>query len=471
MDKKVNLVVKSIEKNTTVNSDPTSLTTCDEVKFFINGLKNSKAPGYDSINSLLLKKLPHSAYTFLVKVFNFCITNSYFPKDFKMAKVIPIGKIGKDPKLPTSYRPISLLSSLDKVFEKIIFHRLTTFVEDFNLIHKCQYGFRAQHSTMHQVKRVVNIIKSNKNKRHSTGILFLDIEKAFDSIWHNGLIYKLHKMQIPLYLIKLIKSFLTDRSFIVDINGEQSATRSIPAGVPQGSVLSPLLYTLYTSDFKLSRENDVAFYADDSAFICHGKLSNAIVKRMQKAIVSASKYFTKWKIKVNECKSQAILFPYNKSPKRIPSAKLTVEGREIGFSDSIKYLGITLDQKLTFKKHIHNTCINAIRCGRGLYPLLHRRSKLNFKNKLLLYKMCIRPILTYGCQIWKDCAKTHKRRLQIIQNKNLKIIYNLPRRFSTTELHTKFRQKTIQTLINDLTLTFNDKCRRSNYAHLRSLIQ
>ena len=148
-----------------------------------------------------------------------------------------------------------------------------------------------------------------------------------------------------MYLIKLVNSFLSDRSFTVELAGARSADKQIPAGVPQGSVLSPLLYNLYISDFKIAAGNDVAFYADDSAFISHGKVSNAIVKRMQKTLVSASKYFTKWKIKINEEKSQAILFPYNKSPKRIPSLKLFLQGTEIVFSKSIKYLGITLDEK------------------------------------------------------------------------------------------------------------------------------
>lgn len=231
-----------------------------------------------------------------------------------------------------------------------------------------------------------------------------------------------------------------------------------------------MLYALYTFDCRLFTNSYVAFYADDSEFIWHGKASNAIVKRMQKSLYSAGKYFSNWKIKINEEKSQAILFPYNKSPKRVPTEKLMVQGREIIFPNTIKYLGIILDKKLTFKHHLHNACVNAINCGRSLFPLLNRKSKLNIKNKMLLYKICTRSILTYGCQIWKDCAKTHRRRLQVIQNKNFKIIYNLPNRFPTTALHRKSGQKTINDIINDMTLTFNDKCRRSNYVHLRNLI-
>lgn len=468
IDKKVNTFYRSLDQNTIDVAD--ALTNRNELEFFIKKLKNNKAPGLDGIHNIVLKKLPVPALNFLVKVFNFCIQNSCFPKHFKNAKVIPIVKSGKNPKSPSSYRPISLLSCLDKVFEKIIYERIKTITDEKELIHKCQFGFRSQHSTTHQVQRIVNMIRYNKSKRHSTGILFLDIEKAFDSIWHAGLIYKLHKMQLPLYLVKIIKNFLKDRNFVVEIDGCQSNEKSIPAGVPQGSVLSPLLYSLYISDFKSLSGNDVAFYADDSAFVSHGKVSNAIIKRMQRSLNSASKYFTKWKIKINEDKSQAIIFPFNNSRKRIPSRPFTVQNKLIPFSDSIKYLGVTLDRKLLFKNHLDISCSKAIKCGRSLFPLLNRKSKLNIKNKLLLYKMCIRPILTYACPVWQNCAKTHKKRLQVIQNKNLKIIYNLPWRFPTKDLHIMSNQKTIDTVIGEMTHTFKVKCRSSRYEHLRSLI-
>ena len=137
---------------------------------------------------------------------------------------------------------------------------------------------------------------------------------------------------------------------------------------------------------------------------------------------------------------------------------------EIPFSNSINYLGVTLDKKLTYKKHVGNICNKVIRCARALYPILNRKSKLITKNKCLLYNLCIKPILTYACIIWKNWANSHKKRLQIIQNKNLKIIYNFSR------IYIEFQaQKTIKMLINNLTQTFYDRCSRSTFSHLRSL--
>lgn len=183
------------------------------------------------------------------------------------------------------------------------------------------------------------------------------------------------------------------------------------------------------------------------------------------------KYFDTWKIKINESKTQAIIFPYNKSPKRTPTINLCANGTIIPFKHEIKYLGLILDKKLTFRQHVQYACEKAIKCGRALYPLLNRRSALNLKNKILLYKMCIRPIMSYSCQVWfHKTARSHTKKMQIIQNKNLKIIHKLPPRFSTKMLHRNFGHKMFSSFVKELTLTFNNKCRMSNYETIRNLI-
>lgn len=430
----------------------------------------SKAPGLDGIKSIMLKKMSDTFFNIIAKTFNWCLKNGYFPKIFKTAKVLPILKPGKDAKSPKSYRPISMLNALDKVFEKIILKRLNEFTENNGILLNEQFGFRKDHSTVHQVKRIVNFITKNKSNRQSTGVVFLDIEKAFDSIWHNGLIYKLKMFGYPIYLQKIINSFLKDRLFIVNIDSEASTERKILAGVPQGSVLSPTLYSIYTSDFKILKDHSAALYADDTAIITKGKVSNAIIKKMKRALIHAQKFFVKWKIKINEAKTQAIIFPYNKSPKRAPNNAISLHGSEIPLLDSVKYLGIVLDKKLTFKHHVLEARNKAIRCGRALFPLLNHKSTLNCKNKILLYKMCIRPIMTYGCQVWNTrCAKTYFKSLQIIQNKNLKIIYNLPRRYSTVCLHRNYKEDMFEAVTRKLTQRFEDRNRSSNFDLIRNL--
>lgn len=142
----------------------------------------------------------------------------------------------------------------------------------------------------------------------------------------------------------------------------------------------------------------------------------------------------------------------------------------IEIKNSVKYLGMIFDKKLNFKDHIDHITVKAIKCGRALYPLLNRKSALNLKNKIMLYKMCIRPIMTYSCQAWfPKIAKSHIKKLQIIQNKNLKIIHNLNWRFPTDRLHNTYGHKTVRALMADLTTAFENQCQQSTNDLIRNL--
>ncbi|GFU76390.1 RNA-directed DNA polymerase from mobile element jockey [Trichonephila clavipes] len=179
----------------------------------------------------------------------------YFPQLWKTASVIPILKPGKDPTLPDSFRPISLLPVLSKITEKIIQKRLCLHLNDNDILIPQQHGFRAGLSTSHQFLRVVEYIKSGFQDRKSTGAVFLDIQKAFDRVWHVGLLYKLIKIKTPPHLIKLINSFLNNRSFTVKVNNSHSSDRRIIAGTPQGSSISPILFNIYVNDIPLEPAN------------------------------------------------------------------------------------------------------------------------------------------------------------------------------------------------------------------------
>lgn len=462
LERKVSSSIRKLRKtNCAVEED--QLVDEEEVVELLHNIKPSKAPGFDNIPNNLLKKLPAKAIKLIKYIFNSCLICKYFPKAFKTAKVIPIAKPKKDLNIPTSYRPISLLSNLGKLLEKIIHRRLYNFAMENGVVAQEQFGFKKGHSTVHQIRRITNIIHANKHQRHSTGLILLDIEKAFDTVWHNGLIFKLIQANIPTYLTQMIQSFLSDRTFKVSINDANSSSKHVPAGVPQGSVLSPLLYTIFTSDFKCSGQLKVAYYADDTALITKAKLTSALIKRMENSLSLYNKYLLKWKIKINIDKTQAIIFPFNKSYKRNPSRELNFGNIQVPIKTSVVYLGVILDKKLNFAEHIKSTCEKAIAAGRSLHSMMGRSSALSYKNKNRLYKCVIRPIMTYAAPVWHKAARSHLKKLQIIQNKNLKIINHLHWRYPTQELHKETKYELFEAYVKRICEIFFDKIRQSTF--------
>jgi len=251
------------------NLDPNILTSPRQITKIIKTLKSGKAPGFDGVPNILLKNLSRKATVFLTYIFNSCFKLSYFPKSWKHASVVPILKPGKDPSNPASYRPISLLSSISKIFEKLILKRLNLFIFSRNnhIIPNHQCGFRQGHSTSHQLTRLVKHVKKKRSQRIplSTGLLLLDVEKAFDSVWHEALLHKILMKGCDIFLARLIFSFLKNRTFQVVIGREKSSYQNIPFGVPQGAILSPTLYNIFTSDIPTSALSSIATFADDAS--------------------------------------------------------------------------------------------------------------------------------------------------------------------------------------------------------------
>lgn len=448
--------------------EESDLPTPKEIKILINKLKLKKSPGMDKINNLLLKNLPRKAIVFLMYVFRSCIKLSYFPDAWKHAKVIPIPKPGKDLSMSSNYRPISLLSSLSKIFEKILLKRINIHLSAHDILPDEQFGFRQNHSCNHQLTRLTNHIKNSLSEKKSTGLLAFDIEKAFDSVWHKGLVHKMFKLKFPLYITKLIRSFLSKRSFQVSINGTNSKSYNIVAGVPQGSVLSPTLYNIFTSDLIIAH-CEKGMFADDTTLQYSSKSPNKILKNLNSGSKELSDYCLKWKIRLNDAKTKAAFFTKRKALRWYPSDEVTVLSSRISWNNDIKTLGLTLDKTLTFNKHIDLTIEKALKCLGALYPLLNRNSKLNVPNKLTVYNAIIRNTLLYACPVWYECAETHLKKLQIIQNKCLKIIYDLPRNYPTLGLHRTINYPTIKEQILKTTQNFNRKLSYSENQLIRCL--
>lgn len=389
-------------------------------------------------------------------------------KNIQGCQIDPHTQTRKPADDPSSYRPISLLSSLGKLLEKLFTAKLTKLCEEKNIIHDAQFGFRPEHSTTHQLRRVVKQIKDAKRKRKSTGAVFLDIEKAFDAVWHNGLLHKVSCMKFPLYMIKLLQSFLRNRRFAVCAEGEMSEWRQLQAGLPQGSPLSPILYTIFTADLIVPENCSVALYADDTALLASAKSSNVIIKRLERALTNIQTYYDDWKIKINTHKTQAVLFPYNRSYRRKPTAKLIQGGNEIVLSRSATYLGVILDQKLRFAEHIEQTRKKAYRKLATVYPLLTNKH-LATKSKTLIYTAILRPTVTYASPVCHEAAAYHLNCLQVFQNKCLKTVFGLNRRFPTRQIQRSTGVQPIRTHIASEVRHFYWRCHNAEKSIIRDL--
>ncbi|GFX09274.1 probable RNA-directed DNA polymerase from transposon X-element [Trichonephila clavipes] len=250
----------------------------------------------------------------------------YFPNAWKTAVIIPILKPGKDPTRADSHRPISLLPILSKLAEKIISARLNDYLERNNILTPEQHGFCPRLSTSHQLLRVVEYIKDAIDRNQYTAAVFLDIQKAFDRVWHTGLLYKLIKFKIPPPLILLLKSYINDRSFTVKINRTYSLTKSAKAGIAQGSILGPVLFNLYVNDIIKSTNTMICMYADDTAILSRDYDPDTLTKNINTHLAHLEKWFSVWKIALNTSKTEAVSFSQKRPPPEITLQNQRIPG-------------------------------------------------------------------------------------------------------------------------------------------------
>ncbi|GFV73853.1 probable RNA-directed DNA polymerase from transposon X-element [Trichonephila clavipes] len=255
----------------------------------------------------MLKNFPIKLILILTILINKILKFNHFPDNWKEAIIFPINKPGKDPHLASSYRPISLLSTIGKLTESIILHRLKNFINEHNLHNPNQYGFTNKLSTLHPLLRLTEHISEGFQKRKSTGAVFLDIQKAFDRVWINGLTSKLISYNLSPSLIHLIHSYLTNRFFKIRINETLSNEHSVSAECPQGSLLGPLLCNLYINDIPDYSLTKINLYADDTAIHATCKKLSTISFAINKHLLHLQNFYDRWKIS-NVEKSTAIIF-------------------------------------------------------------------------------------------------------------------------------------------------------------------
>lgn len=431
--------------------------TISEVKSIIKHSNSNKSPGPDGLSFETLKNLPHICIKIITMLMNSALHLHYFPRLWKVANIVTIPKPGKNSSIPQNRRPISLLNTMGKIYERLIQSRIQELA--FQITPDTQFAFIPQRSTTLQLIRLVEYIKSGFNNQEHTTAVFLDVQKAYDTVWFYGLIFKLIHYKFPDSIIHLIASYLQDRSFQVKIDGALSTQRRIHAGVPQGSVIAPILYNIYTSDIPHQKNAQVAQYADDTVlYYKHFSIINT-TNNINCYLQKISQWCNKWRIKINEDKSQCVIFT-RRRPSLPPPLKFN--DKIIQYSTKTKYLGVQLDNKLIWKQHIN--FIRGKSLGRiyQLYPLLSSPF-LSIKKRVQLYQSLILPIILYAAPAWGVAARTHLQVLQVVQNKVARIISGADRSTRITQLHEDLNLTYIKDGIKKTTInTYNKTANNTN---------
>ena len=453
-------------------TDRMRATNHSEIAWIVRHLKSRKAAGPDGIQNIILQHLPRFVFKFIAKLFNRSLALNYFPTQWKEAKIIMLPKPGKDHTSPLNYRPISLLNSLGKLLEKIILKRLNFELRKLQAIRNDQYGFKRGHSTTHALLRNVERITHGFNNNKATVTLFLDIERAFDKVWNTGMIAKLISAKIPPHFIHIIHNYLQNRCFFVMHKNYYSNLRPIQAGVPQGSLLGPTLFNIYINDIP-SIENDsniaISVYADDTNISVRSGSIDIAVRKLNSAIRLLEPWFRKWRIHINAKKCTITLFSKRLRHQGCSKHQVKIFNKTISWTKETKYLGVTLDSKLTYRTHISCILRKANYRLRQLYPILNKSSTIDINLALVIYKSLLRSILSYASPAWGYAANTHINKLQTFQNKVLRIITKLPRVTPITTLHEQTGMSSIKSHFKRLARTLYQKSVTSENSQIQAL--
>ena len=385
--------------------------TDDDILLLIRNLQPGKANGPDGISARMLLLCDNSVVLPLSLIFQNILLTGIFPDLWKQANVTPIHKKW-DKQIIKNYRPISLLPICSKLFEKIVFKHLYNFLISNTLLTKNQSGFRPGDSTINQLTSLVNDIHKSFDNRKSIEVrsVFLDISKAFDKVWHEGLIFKLEQNGISGLLLNLV--YLCNRKQRVVLNGSVSPFCEIGSGVPQGSVLGPLLFLIYINDLEDNIISNVKFFADDTMLfsIVQNPVTSASDLNNDLNLINKWAYQCKMAFNPDPTK-QAVEVLFSQKKKEVYHPPLFFNGSPVTRVDSHKHLSLILDSKLTFINHV-NEKIKASTKAIGILKYLRQYLSVNTLDQI--YKMFIRPHFDYGDVIYHVPPSTNPYNRAII---------------------------------------------------------
>lgn len=377
---------------TTTPYQPLVKASFNEIKDAIYSFKNHKAPGPDNIRIGAIKLAGPALWNHIRKIVNYTLTTGYYPDRWKIGECIFLHKAGKNYKDPSSYRPITLLNIMGKICERIIYWRLLPQVR--NMIPTHQHGFTHKRGTGTQILRTAKIITEALENNESAAMVSTDLSKAFDSINHRGLTKKMQTAGVACNYTKLVENYLSNRHTRGRFRTTRGTIKPVPHGVPQGSILGPLIFNLYVHDIPNNTAGTkLSQYADDLCIINTSSKPDFATMRAGWAADDVIEYYQRWGLRCNIEKTECIMFTKKRRYK--PTVKLKC-GQLLPYKKCLRYLGVLMDKTLCMKDHVNQVVKKAKQVRGMLSPIIGWYAKTDLEVKLLIIKACLLPILDYG---------------------------------------------------------------------------
>lgn len=365
-------------------------------------------------------------------------------------------------------RPIALTSNIMKLIERVLYRRIMSFLTNNALLSSCQIGFRPGCSIWSAHVDLEGRIKLARHRRQVAGLVALDITKAYDSVEHVILLNILKSMNFPPYITNWIYEFLRGRKFYCSQGGVSTSKYNQSMGVPQGSVLSPILFNILMSSIPLCDDVQVYVYADDVAFFASASDIHSLQRILQSYLAILEDWLDDIRMTLNVSKSALLVFPLN-----IPvNVSLQYRHEIIPQRDFIKYLGVIYDQKLSWRNHIEHVTSKAARAVGMIRKLGHRRTGLRRDTLIMIYRMYVRPILEFGCVLFSGGPAYKINPLVLLEREALRICLGLPKFVAINILYQearlptlvcRFRILTVKTYLN----IYASSLRRSQYVFIK----
>ena len=430
----------------------------EEVEKIMAAQKPKLSCGIDTINNKLVKLCSKGLSVPMTKVINKSISEAKVPSAYKKARVMPLYKKGSPAEFG-NYRPVSLLSALSKILEKVICKQMMNYLDHNNLLCPDQFGFRPKSQTNHVVQKMLNKISEEADKEKVTIATYLDLSKAFDCLQYDKLFLKLKYLGFQDGPMNWFKSYLSDRKQCIDLEGTISDWEDVQLGVPQGSILGPILFLIYINDVNNS-DSEATFtkFADDTTVLISGNSIREATDKMNKSMINIDNWFSQNKLNLNPSKTRYMIFnPDRNDPDRNKTNLVKIGGEYLqriwkgGQETAFKLVGVWIDEDLKWKSHIENV---TKKVNSAIYGLNKTGKSLDIKNKRLLYMGLIQSHLVFGSPFWGLAKKTRLKPLVTAQKRAIRRIHNLKYRDHTNDYFKRSNLLKLDELVKYSTLTY-----------------